>query len=187
MSIVTDFLDSCSPALERLSRTNPELAESTFRVLIACTQLEAELKPKQTISDIQKKQLEQTCLLFTGSFVNPAQVSQSMLQVTKEQEKKAEEKAEEMKKKLVEIVGDDVELNEEALVVGLPYIITPDSESTSSEIESDDLGLGDLNLEGIDVDNIDVEDIDVEELNLDDIKIDDIKIDDINLDDIDFS
>jgi len=182
MSIVTDFLDSCSPALERLSRTNPELAESTFRVLIACTQLEAELKPKQTISDIQKKQLEETCLLFTGSFVNPAQVSQSMLQVTKEQEKKAEEKAEEMKKKLVEIVGDDVELNEEALVVGLPYIITPDSEPTTSETKSDDLGLGDLNLEDIDVENIDVE-----ELNLDDIKIDDIEIDDINLDDIDFS
>lgn len=153
MSIVSDFLDSCSPALERLSRTNPELAESTFRVLIACTQLESEMKPKQTISAVQKAQLEDTCLLFTGSLVNPQRVSEAEKEVTKEQKVQAEEKAEELKRKLSTIVEDDTQLNAEVLSAPLPFVMDPQDYKAEAEEELPEV-------EDLDLDSIDIEDID---------------------------
>jgi len=152
MSIVADFLDSCSPALERLSRTNPELAESTFRVLVACTQLESEMKPKQTISAVQKAQLDDTCLLFTGSLVNPSRVSEAEKAKTKQQKQKAEKKAEELKQKLANIVEDDEQLNAEVLSAPLPYVMDVEVVEDTELPEVEDLDLDSIDIEDIDFD-----------------------------------
>jgi hypothetical protein len=116
--------------------------------MIACTQLESEVKPKQTISAVQKAQLEETCLLFTGSLVNPQRVSAAEKAQTKKQKEKAEKKAEELKQKLSAIVEDDTQLNAEVLSAPLPYVMDVETETESPEVEA------------LDLDSIDIEDID---------------------------
>lgn len=155
MSIVADFLDSCSPALERLAKTNPELAESGLRVIVACTQLESEMKPKQTITQTQKEQLERTCLLFSGSLVNPAETA------------KAENE---------DGLITEVELAKDRLNNAVS--------NAENDIDLGDLKLSPElteSLDNFDLDNLDDLDIDVEGIDIDDIDLDDIDLDDIEI------